>query len=37
MTFHEDIVHGIEQAPTALLGMLKGDALGKRLVQVCAV
>lgn len=36
MTFHEDIVHGIEQAPTALLGMLKGDALGKKLIQVCA-
>src|SRR5690606_14817799 len=31
--FHEDIVHGIEQAPSALIGMMKGDAIGKRLVQ----
>ncbi|NLD68924.1 MAG: NADP-dependent oxidoreductase [Limnobacter sp.] len=32
--FHEDIVHGIERAPAALIGMLKGEAIGKRLVQV---
>jgi len=34
MQFHEDIVEGLEQAPGALIGMLKGDAMGKRLVKV---
>jgi NADPH-dependent curcumin reductase CurA len=34
MHFHEDIVHGLEQAPSALIGMMKGESLGKRLVQV---
>ncbi len=34
MVFHEDIVHGIEKAPGALIGMMKGEATGKRLVQV---
>lgn len=34
MQFHEDIVHGIEQAPAALIGMMQGEAMGKRLVQV---
>lgn len=34
MHFHEDIVHGIEHAPSALIGMMQGDAIGKRLVQV---
>jgi NADPH-dependent curcumin reductase CurA len=34
LQFHEDIVHGIEQAPAALIGMMKGEAIGKRLVQV---
>ena len=34
MRFHEDIVHGLAQAPAALLGMLRGEAMGKRLVQV---
>lgn len=36
MRFNEDIVHGIEQAPAALIGMMKGEAMGKRLVQVSA-
>ncbi len=36
IVFHEDIVEGIEQAPAALIGMFKGDAIGKRLVQVAA-
>ena len=31
---HEDVVHGLERAPSAFLGMLKGEAIGKRLVQV---
>ncbi len=34
LVFHEDIVQGIEQAPAALIGMMKGEAIGKRLVQV---
>ncbi|HVQ71285.1 MAG TPA: NADP-dependent oxidoreductase, partial [Bradyrhizobium sp.] len=34
--FHEDIVRGLEQAPSALIGMMKGDAIGKRLVQLVA-
>jgi NADPH-dependent curcumin reductase CurA len=36
MNFHEDIVQGLEQAPSALIGMMKGDAIGKRLVQLVA-
>ena len=36
MTFHEDIVQGLEHAPAALIGMFKGEAIGKRLVQVAA-
>ena len=36
MHFHEDVVQGLEQAPTALIGMMKGEAIGKRLVQVAA-
>lgn len=34
LVFHEDIVIGIENAPAALIGMMKGEAIGKRLVQV---
>lgn len=34
MVFHEDIVQGIENAPAALIGMMQGEAIGKRLVQV---
>ena len=36
LVFHEDIVQGIENAPAALIGMMKGEAIGKRLVQVAA-
>ena len=36
LDFHEDIVPGIERAPAALIGMMKGEAIGKRLVQVAA-
>jgi NADPH-dependent curcumin reductase CurA len=32
--FHEDIVHGLEQAPSALISMMRGTAIGKRLVQI---
>ena len=34
--FHEDIVQGLEKAPASLIGMMKGEAIGKRLVQVTA-
>jgi NADPH-dependent curcumin reductase CurA len=34
LIFHEDIVSGFENAPAALIGMMKGEAIGKRLVQV---
>lgn len=34
MMFRQDIVQGLENAPQALIGMMKGEAIGKRLVQV---
>jgi NADPH-dependent curcumin reductase CurA len=34
LVFHEDIVQGFEQAPAAWIGMMKGEAIGKRLAQV---
>jgi len=34
LVFHEDIVAGLANAPAALIGMMKGEAIGKRLVQV---
>lgn len=36
LVFHEDIVQGIDNAPAALIGMMRGQAIGKRLVQVAA-
>lgn len=36
LVFHEDIVHGIDNAPAALIGMMRGQAIGKRLVQIAA-
>ena len=33
---HEDIVEGLENAPQALIGLLKGDNKGKRMVRVAA-
>ena len=36
VVFHEDIVQGLAQAPAALIGMMKGEAMGKRLVQLAA-
>jgi NADPH-dependent curcumin reductase CurA len=32
--YFEDVVEGIENAPAAFIGMMAGDNLGKRLVQV---
>jgi len=34
LVFHEDIVSGFDHAPAALIGMMQGEAIGKRLVQV---
>lgn len=34
LKYREDIVMGLENAPMAFLGMLKGDNIGKRLVKV---
>lgn len=34
LQFHEDIVDGIDNAPAALIGMMRGEAIGKRLVRV---
>jgi len=35
--YFEDIVEGIENTPAAFIGMMAGDNLGKRLVQVAAL
>jgi NADPH-dependent curcumin reductase CurA len=34
LVFHEDFVQGFANAPAALIGMMQGQAIGKRLVQV---
>jgi len=34
LSYREDIVGGLENAPTAFIGMLQGDNTGKRLVRV---
>lgn len=34
LSYSEDIVEGLENAPAAFIGMLQGDNIGKRLVQV---
>jgi len=37
MSVAEDIVSGLENAPQAFIGMMQGENLGKRIVQVAAV
>jgi NADPH-dependent curcumin reductase len=32
--YREDIVQGLEKAPLALIGLLKGENFGKMIVQV---
>jgi NADPH-dependent curcumin reductase CurA len=32
--YHESVAHGLENAPKAFIGMLKGQNLGKQLVKV---
>ena len=34
VVYHEDIMDGLEQAPAAFVGMMRGDNLGKRLVRL---
>lgn len=34
LKYHEDVVEGIERAPDAFIGMLRGENTGKRLVKV---
>jgi NADPH-dependent curcumin reductase len=34
LTYHETIAHGLESAPAAFIGMLKGLNLGKQLVKL---
>lgn len=33
LNYREDIVEGLENAPQAFIGMLRGDNIGKRLVK----
>ena len=32
--YREDVVDGLEQAPQALIGLLRGENFGKRLIRV---
>jgi NADPH-dependent curcumin reductase CurA len=32
--YREDIVHGLENAPRAFIGLLQGENIGKRIIQV---
>jgi NADPH-dependent curcumin reductase CurA len=32
--YHEDIIEGFENMPRALIGLFRGENLGKRLVKV---
>jgi NADPH-dependent curcumin reductase CurA len=34
--YREDIVQGLETAPRAFIGLLQGENIGKRVVQVAA-
>jgi len=34
ITYREDVVQGIENAPEAFMGLLRGDHIGKRLVKI---
>jgi NADPH-dependent curcumin reductase CurA len=32
--YREDIIEGLEHAPQGLIGLLRGDNFGKRLVRI---
>ncbi len=34
MVYREDVVDGLENAPEAVIGMLRGDNFGKRVIHV---
>jgi NADPH-dependent curcumin reductase CurA len=34
LTYREEIIDGIEQAPAAFIGLFSGDSFGRRLVHV---
>jgi NADPH-dependent curcumin reductase CurA len=34
--YREEMIEGLEQAPAAIVGLLKGDAFGKRVVKLTA-
>jgi NADPH-dependent curcumin reductase CurA len=34
LSYREDVVAGLEQAPAAFIGMLQGDNIGKRLIEL---
>jgi hypothetical protein len=34
LRYREDVVAGLEQAPAAFIGMLQGDNIGKRLIEL---
>ena len=34
ISYREDILDGIEQAPGAIAGLYRGDNLGKRLIRI---
>jgi NADPH-dependent curcumin reductase CurA len=34
IAYREDVVEGLEQAPQAFIGMLRGDNLGKLVIRV---
>jgi hypothetical protein len=36
LTYREEIIEGLEQAPTAFIGLFRGESFGRRLVRVGA-
>ena len=36
IVYREDVVDGLENAPEAFIGLLRGDNFGKRVIRVAA-
>jgi NADPH-dependent curcumin reductase CurA len=34
LSYREEIIEGLEQAPSAFIGLFKGESFGRRLVHV---
>ena len=34
VSYREEVIKGLEQAPSAFVGLLKGEAFGKRVVHL---